>query len=350
MNPVGIVRDLSFLEHRPAPGHPDQPARLEALFELVERPEWSRRLVQVPARVATAAELGRVHARDYLAGLAATAGHELTRLDADTQVSGGSWQAARSAAGGVCGAVDLVLRGEPAVLFALVRPPGHHALAGRAMGFCLLNNVAVAAAHARAVHGLERILIVDWDAHHGNGTQAAFDADPGVLLFSSHRWGVFPGTGGFDSVGSGEGEGFTVNVPMPRWREDGDLVALYRRILAPVARSFRPQLILVSAGFDLHHSERLVEMSVTERGFRLLARIVRELAEETCGGRIVLALEGGYKPEALASCVEAVMEELTGARRPGGADPPSTPHGRSVIANARFVYRRYWPALAAGSD
>jgi acetoin utilization deacetylase AcuC-like enzyme len=242
-------------------------------------------------------------------------------IDQDTVVSEGSWEAALHAAGGAAQAVDLLLggagaaRGNGAVGFAFcgLRPPGHHAVRAQAMGFCLFNNVAVAARHLQAERGLERIFILDWDVHHGNGTQHLFEDDDTVFYFSTHQYPFYPGTGARAERGRDRGAGFTLNVPMPAGSGDDEYLAVFRDQLLPALERFRPELILISAGFDAHRDDPLAGMQVTEAGYAALTTLVKEAADRLCGGRIVALLEGGYDLRALAASVEAHLRALMAA-------------------------------------
>ena len=250
---VLVLRDDAFLDHRPGPGHPERPERLEAVHADLDAHPVPGTAFAVP-RAVTDAALLRVHDADYVARIAATEGIAETWLDPDTRTSPGSYRAARLAAGAVCQGVDAVMDGTAAGAFALVRPPGHHAEADAAMGFCLFNNVAVAAAHAIAERGRERVLVLDPDVHHGNGTQRAFWRRRDVLYVSTHRHPFYPGTGWVDEVGAGEGEGYTVNLPLPAGMGDADFLHLYQAVVEPLVDVYRPDLILVSAGFDTFHA------------------------------------------------------------------------------------------------
>jgi len=312
MKPTGIVNDDIYLAHVTPDGHPEHRRRLEAIAARLGRnPRLADRLGRIPAVSADLETLCAVHAEAYLEALAATAAADGTALTADTFASRQSFQAARRAAGGVMAAVDAVMAGAVENAFALVRPPGHHAEIGRAMGYCLVNNVAVGAMHARRRHGLKRILIVDWDVHHGNGTQHMFESDPGVLFCSTHQWPLFPGTGLFTEIGLGPGEGTTVNLPLPRGYGDGEYAAIFHEIIAPLVRAYNPELVLVSAGFDTHRDDPIGGMRMTEAGFAVLTRILMRLARHCCDGRLVMALEGGYDLAALANSVAAVLAEMT---------------------------------------
>ena len=233
-------------------------------------------------------------------------------LDADTVMSPNSYDAALYAAGGVIKATEAVMNGEVASAFALVRPPGHHATPQRAMGFCLFNNVAVAAKYALARYGLERILIIDFDVHHGNGTQEAFYDNPQVLYVSTHLYPFYPGTGDISEAGGGEAEGTTLNIPLPSGCGDAEYEQVFEQIVAPAAKRFKPQLILVSAGYDPHWTDELALMQVSVSGFARLVKIIKELAEELCNGRLVFSLEGGYNLNALAASIKTTLDVLLG--------------------------------------
>ena len=260
-------------------------------------------------------QLARVHTASYLDHMFSLAGKRAW-LDKDTTaVSPESINAATAAAGNAIAAVESVLKGECNSAFALVRPPGHHAEPVRARGFCLLNNVAVAAAHAQAKLGCERILIIDWDAHHGNGTQDIFWAEPDVLFFDTHCEAPFyPGSGHIEEVGGGLGEGYTINVPLPETAGDVAFEKVFRDILVPAADYFKPDLVLVSAGFDPHRND--MALNLTYDGFRVITRIVQEVAEKHCEGRLALVLEGGYSLTSLSKGVHAVLETLAGGDVP----------------------------------
>jgi acetoin utilization deacetylase AcuC-like enzyme len=315
-----LLTDDSFYDHDPGPFHPETPDRLRAVRQALAEPPagaaWA-----MPGREATREELERVHAPRYLDAIARVEGRHAD-LDPDTSVSPGSVRAARLAAGACVELVEQVVSGRAQNGFAFVRPPGHHAESGRAMGFCLFNNVAAAAAHAVRKLGLQRVLIVDWDVHHGNGTQHMFERDPRVLYFSSHRFPFYPGTGDFDETGEGEGRGYTVNVPLPAGMGDADFHAVYMRVLEPVAMRYQPQLVLVSAGFDAHAADPLGGMRATHEGFAALCAITKRVAEASAGGRIGLVLEGGYGLAALGASARACVEVLRGAAAPTVSAPP----------------------------
>ncbi len=305
-------------------GHPEHPRRLTRIQELLQSTRLAETLTRVPTRPASREQLTRVHTRahlDHVLEMSYRGGY----LDPDTYIRDGSWDAALHAAGGVIALVEKVARGELDNGFALVRPPGHHAEANRAMGFCLFNNVAVPTPAPQAEFGLQRILIVDWDVHHGNGTQHIFYDDPTVMFFSVHQYPYYPGTGAKEERGAGPGEGTTVNVPFPGGVGDEDYILVFQRLLVPLARRFRPDIILVSAGFDPHWRDPLAAMEVTLTGFARMAEILLDLARELCHGRIVFTLEGGYDLEALAYGAINTLLVLSGqkekVRDPLGPSP-----------------------------
>ena len=298
--------------------YPEHPGRLTAIKELLDR-EPVPGVAFAAGRAATREQLARVHTTSYLDDIYAMRGRNAW-LDTDTTaVSAGSIEAAEVAAGTAVAAVEAAVAGRADSAFALVRPPGHHAEPARARGFCLFNNVAVAAAHAQAELGCERVLIVDWDAHHANGTQEIFYADPDVMLFDTHRAAPFyPGTGLMEEVGAGRGEGTTVNVPLPGGSGDIALVKAFRDILVPAADWFRPDLVLVSAGFDPHRLD--LALNVTYDGFAAITAIVQSIADRHCDGRLALVLEGGYHLESLSNGVHAVLKVLAGGDSPEPAE------------------------------
>ena len=307
-----------FADHLNPPGHPERVERAEVMQ--VVTAEWRRRGGEVrEPRAATNEQLTRVHHPDYVGLIRETAGRAVA-LDPDTFTSPQSYEVACLAAGAGCQAVDHVLDGPKGTrAFALVRPPGHHAERGRAMGFCLFNNIAIAAAHARA-RGLRRVAIVDYDVHHGNGTQWSFFEDPSVLFVSSHQFPFYPGTGSARETGTGRGAGHTLNYPMLAGSGDEEYIQVFREVLRPEIDRVQPEAILISAGFDAHRDDPLAGMAVTEKGYSAMTTILKEAADKHCGGRIVSVLEGGYNLEALGASVEAHLRALgafNGPARPG---------------------------------
>jgi acetoin utilization deacetylase AcuC-like enzyme len=305
MSLVLVTADL-FADHLTPPGHPERPERAEAMQVVSSRWAANGGRVLMP-RAATDDEIARVHRPEYVESIKATRGRA-TLLDPDTFTSPETEEVARTAAGAVLVAVEHVLAGRgPRRAFALVRPPGHHAEPDRAMGFCFYNNIAIGAAAARAV-GVTRVAIVDYDVHHGNGTQAMFYADPTVLFISSHQYPFYPGTGGAAETGSGEGAGYTVNLPMEVGATDADYDLVYREAVVPMLEQFRPQLLLVSAGFDAHEHDPLAGMRMTTEGYARLTTRLLQVADAYCEGRAVFVTEGGYDTVALAECCQRVID------------------------------------------
>jgi acetoin utilization deacetylase AcuC-like enzyme len=338
MRETGFVLDPRYMEHDTGYGHPERPERIEVLLKtILDRPGLRR----LEPREATADELLLVHDEVHVARVARTKDLSSYAFDADTPVSARSFDTARLATGGLLSLVDAVVEGGVRNGFAFIRPPGHHAERDRAMGFCLFNNVAVGAAYLRKRHGLDRILVMDWDVHHGNGTQHAFENDPGVLYVSTHRYPFYPGTGGTDETGTGAGAGFTVNVPLPGGFGDAEYVDAFRRIVEPIASQYRPQFVLVSAGFDPHVYDPLGGMGVTEAGFGSMARSLIRVAEESAAGRCVAVLEGGYDLTAIRDCSVRVLAELCGDAALAAADAGASRAG-SVLDTIRRIQSRYW--------
>jgi acetoin utilization deacetylase AcuC-like enzyme len=305
--PLLLVDDPAFSTHIPLGHHPERPERLLAARTGVERAHVTSHRVAV--RSASDEELGRVHDPRFVEALSKLRG-DSGYLDPDTYVSPASVDVARLAAGSLVAMVDATLDGPVAKGLALLRPPGHHARPARAMGFCLLNNIAVAAAHARA-RGVERVAIVDWDVHHGNGTQEMFWRDPHVLYVSMHQFPFYPGSGDVDEVGEGEGAGYTVNVPLGAHAGDADYAAAFERIVLPVLEAYAPELILVSAGFDAAAQDPLAQMELSSQAFGWMAQALARAADRSARGRMALVLEGGYDLVALERGVAQAVEGMT---------------------------------------
>ena len=309
---TGLVHPPAALLHDTGPGHPERPDRVTAILDRLRADGLFERCVPLPSRAITDAELLRVHTPAYLRIVAEDVADGLVVLSTgDTAIRGdASLDAARQAAGSLLGAVDAVCTGQIATAFAVVRPPGHHATPSKGMGFCIFNSVALAARHAQAVHHLERVLIVDWDVHHGNGTQDTFYDDGSVLFFDTHQAPLYPGTGAADETGRGAGAGFTINCPFPAGAGRKEIVVAFRDRLVPAADRFRPQLVLVSAGFDSRVDDPLGRFTLTDADFAELTGIVREIADRHAGGRIVSTLEGGYGLAGLGAAAAAHVAAL----------------------------------------
>jgi acetoin utilization deacetylase AcuC-like enzyme len=315
---VGMVYDPIYLKHDTGE-HVENPGRLSVIISRLEGVGLRERLEPLEPRAAIGGELALVHEWKYIKYIKEMAAKGGGWLDADTVMSADSYQAAVYAAGGIMKATEAVMEGQLASAFALVRPPGHHATAKRAMGFCLFNNIAIAARHARKQLAAESVAIIDFDVHHGNGTQEAFYNDRSVLYISTHQAPHYPGTGDIQETGSRMAEGTTLNIPLPAGSGDTEYLRVFKEIVMPATRSFEPQLILVSAGYDGHWADRMSMMQLSVEGYAQMMVFIKELADELCGGRLVLGLEGGYDPPALAASVEATFKVLLGESP--GADP-----------------------------
>ena len=309
MAKIGIVRDERYLLHDMG-YHPESPDRLRTIYQMLGEKQMEGRFAEIPPRAATKAEIETVHAPSYVDRVAETAGKPHVSLDPDTSTCPASYEAAVWAVGGLFEAIDAVIDGEMDGAFALLRPPGHHAEKARAMGFCLFNNVAIGARHAQKRYGFDRILVVDWDLHHGNGTQHSFYDESEVLYFSTHQYPFYPGTGAANEIGQKAGEGYTVNVPLSAGCGNSEYANIFVHILRPIALAYQPQLILVSAGFDIHFRDPLGSMRVTDIGFARLMNVLKDIARSTCSGKIVVTLEGGYDLTALNESVKAVLLEM----------------------------------------
>jgi acetoin utilization deacetylase AcuC-like enzyme len=320
--------------------HPERAARIVAIERELARHDWlGMERVEAP-RVAVET-LTAIHPARYVRAIEELCLSGGGAIDSDTFVVEASYEAALRAAGGAVRLVDLLMSGEAPSGFSALRPPGHHAEPTRAMGFCLFNNVAVAAQRALDAHGLERVLVLDWDVHHGNGTNAAFHASPNVLFVSLHEWPLYPGTGPASDVGSGLGTGFTVNIPMVAGAGDAVYVSLFEHVIAPLTLAYQPQLVLISAGFDGHRDDPLAGLDLSTDGFAALAGTMRRLAAEL-EVPIGAVLEGGYELRALAASTAATLRVLTAAESPPAPDVPLTPEAHAAAARLA----EHWPVLA----
>ena len=326
----------SSLEHDTG-SHPEQPARITAIEQELSARDWlgfERRDSPPVDR----ADLEAVHPAPYIDAIAEAAEAGGGQLDPDTIVSAGSFDAALHAAGGAVEMVDLLLDGAASRAFSAHRPPGHHALAARAMGFCLFNNVAIAAQHAIGVRGLERVMIFDWDVHHGNGTNDIFAARTDVLFVSIHEWPLYPGTGPANDHGAEPARGYTVNVPVPSGSGDALYLSVTQHLAVPLARAFEPQLVLLSAGFDAHRDDPLATCRVTESGFAAMAASMRQACAEL-GAPLGAVLEGGYALGPLARSVAATLEALSSSQEPEAVELDE------LIVSARRLQSQFWPQL-----
>ena len=334
---TGLVYDERFLLHRAPFFHPEHPGRIRAIWEHLGSQGLIAPCERVPARPATDAEISTVHSAELIREVDATAQRDLTQLDPDTYASRDSAGAARLAAGGLVDLTLAVWRGELANGFALLRPPGHHAERGQAMGFCLFNNVAVAAQAARKA-GARRILIADWDVHHGNGTQNTFWDDRDVLYFSIHQFPFYPGSGGIHEVGSAKAAGANVNVPWPGGMRDADYAEAFQRVLLPIADEFDPDLVLVSCGFDAARGDLLGEMDVTPEGYASMTEKLTRFGN----GKVVLALEGGYELGMIARSSAACLGVLLGERVAEDHFGAPGAQAKHVLNEVVRVQKAYW--------
>jgi acetoin utilization deacetylase AcuC-like enzyme len=336
MPPALYLRHPSSFRHETG-AHPENARRLAAIEEALSERDWlGLELVEAPA--VARADLLRVHEATHVEAIEQLSARGGGQIDMDTVASEGSWEAAQHAAGGAVEAADRLLEAGEGFAFCGLRPPGHHAERGRAMGFCLFNNVAVASSHAIVERGVERVLVLDWDVHHGNGTEAIFYDSAEVLYASIHQSPLYPGTGAPSDVGSGEGEGHTVNLPVPPGSGNDEFLALVQQVVAPIAREWRPGLLCVSAGYDAHRDDPLANCEVDEAGFADMAATMGRLGAELEVPALV-CLEGGYSLSALAGSVTATIEALG-----DGRDAREAPE--DLAATAREHFARWWPVLA----
>lgn len=344
---TGVVCHDLYREHLANALHVESPERLKVIYEMLETEDMAGKFVRISPRPAMRDELAWIHSDSHIARVAATDGKARAWLDPDTQTTPLSYQAAKLAVGGLFSLVDKVVDQTVENGFALVRPPGHHAEQDRAMGFCLFNSVALGACYAMKTYGLKKVLILDWDLHHGNATQKSFYEDPDILYVSTHQYPHYPGTGGLKEVGRGAGQGFTVNVPLLPGHRDGDFFKIIERILLPIGRAFKPELIFVSAGFDTYVADPLGGMQVTPKGYAAMTRQLKELAEECASGRLAMTLEGGYHLGGLRDSVKAVLKELAGESILTADDLEELEKGEvpPIVEQVTQVQKEYWPLL-----
>jgi acetoin utilization deacetylase AcuC-like enzyme len=339
---LGYYYSPAFLQHS-EPGHPESPQRLEAIFQVLDDFGLREQLLAFTPSPATDAQLLAVHSQKHLDKIKQAHEYGLAYVDSDTYMNEHSRQAAYLAAGAAVGAVDSVMRGELDAAWAFARPPGHHATRELAMGFCLFNNVAVAAQHALDEYKLERVAVVDFDVHHGNGTQDIFYESPRVFYFSTHRYPFYPGSGHWRDIGEGAGAGFTMNVPLPHSVGDAMYARIFDDLFYPAMERYRPQLILVSAGYDAHWADPLgALMLLSSNGFGYLTRVLHLMARDFAKGRIVLVLEGGYNFDALAFSTAASVQALLGENIPPdplGKPPRAERDVREMIEQLRGAHR-----------
>ena len=312
--PTGWVFHPDYLKHDSGAGHPEGKERLVALIEHLQKKGLLEQLKSIQPRPASVEQIEAAHDSSYIRRVETMCENGGGMLDPDTQVGSESYKAALMAAGGVMAAADAVINKKVKNAFCAVRPPGHHAERAKAMGFCIFNNVAAGAKYVQKKWGLKKVLIVDWDVHHGNGTQSIFWDDPTVFYFSTHQFPYYPGTGSENEVGGGEGEGFTFNMPMYAGSGDLEYVEAFENIFYPLAAKFAPDFIFISAGFDGHQDDPLASISLSDSGFKKLTQVIVKLASESCEGRLVSVLEGGYNLKSLSVSVEKHIRVLMGAK------------------------------------
>ncbi|MGD2185188.1 MAG: histone deacetylase [Desulfobacterales bacterium] len=337
---LGIVRDDRFLEHMPGHNHPEHPSRLRAVHHMLDT-EFADSYDVIRPEPVTLEVLELTHTSSYIEKVLKTADHKFTSLASDTPASAKTYLSAFLAVGGCLKGVEAMVSGQCDVCFAMVRPPGHHALADRAGGFCIFNNLGVTARYAINKFNFRRILIIDWDVHHGNGIQDLFYREKKVLYFSTHDMLLYPYTGNLEETGKGRGEGYTINVPIPRDLNDADILHLYLGILTPVFRRYVPDLILIVAGFDAHLEDPIGRMTVTASAFADLTRLLLHLRSMADDPPILFALEGGYSNRGLVDSVRSVLNILTSTAEPHGFPSGETILGAQLVAKAREIHAPY---------
>jgi len=345
MRRTAIFKDPLFLEHDPGYGHPESANRLRVIYEQLDIPEIAEKFIFPPFEPAPTSIINLNHTPTHVARVAATAGEPYDSLDPDTHTSAKSYAAACLAVGALVAGCRMIMTEEIDNCFALVRPPGHHAEMDHSKGFCLFNNIAIAARYCMAEYALERIFIMDWDLHHGNGTQHAFYDTSKVLYFSTHQYPYYPGSGSLYETGTGEGEGYTVNVPLRGGQGDQAYAAIFDELVVPIVRQYKPQIILVSAGYDIYLGDPLGLMGVTPTGFAHMTRVLVSLAEELCQGRILFTLEGGYNLQGMRDGTLATLMEMAGISKGDNGKLNSGNMEMNVlktIEEVRVVAKKYW--------
>ena len=309
MNKTGYASDPFYLRHETEP-HPENPGRLTAIQNRLESSEFYNNLIPIQPRKATAEEIGMVHDSGYVASVKQSCADEVRNLDADTVISSNSYDAALLSAGAGMKAIDQLIDGNIHNAFCAVRPPGHHAEQDHAMGFCLFNNVGIAARYAQKTKGLNKIFIFDWDVHHGNGSQHSFYSDPSIYYSSTHQYPFYPGTGAREETGTGDGLGTTLNLPMDAYSDDDDYLSAVENKLIPEIQHYKPDLIIISAGFDAHQNDPLAQIQLTTDCFGKMTELLMGIARDVCDGRLLSMLEGGYDYDALSDSVRLHMQTL----------------------------------------
>ena len=309
MNKTGYASDPFYLRHETEP-HPENPGRLTAIQNRLESSEFYNNLIPIQPRKATAEEIGMVHDSGYVASVKQSCADEVRNLDADTVISSNSYDAALLSAGAGMKAIDQLIDGNIHNAFCAVRPPGHHAEQDHAMGFCLFNNVGIAARYAQKTKGLNKIFIFDWDVHHGNGSQHSFYSDPSIYYSSMHQYPFYPGTGAGEETGTGDGLSTTLNLPMDAYSDDDNYLSAIENKLIPEIQHYKPDLIIISAGFDAHQNDPLAQIQLTTECFGKMTELLMGIARDVCDGRLLSMLEGGYDYDALSDSVQLHMQTL----------------------------------------
>ena len=337
---VCIVRDDRYLEHKTGRLHPEHPNRLKGIHRMLDK-DFPRKMVYIEPKLATMEELELVHTPKYIKKVRETSEHDSTRLAAFTYTSANTFLTARLAVGGCLKALETLMSGCCKAAFALVRPPGHHAQPDQASGFCIFNNLGITARQAFKVYGLRRILVIDWDIHHGDGIQDLFYGKKELFYFSLHYLSTFPESGFAEDAGRGLGLGYNVNIPVPKELKDEDILHCYRELLGPIVRRYRPELILVAAGFDGLHRDPLGQTRLTEQAFGWLTHMIMDLRAEVGGPPVLFALEGGYDIKSLVSSTREVLMALTAGGHQAEIPQSYTPLGAELVAKAGQVHAKY---------
>jgi len=341
---TGIVFDRRYQNHNMGSYHVENPQRIKVILDMIETGlsfDWEK----ITPRAAHEEEILWVHTQAYYDRIRSTAGKERVKLDPDTSTSALSFETAKLAAGGVLQAVDYIQEKKIRNSFVPVRPPGHHAEASRAMGFCLFNNIAIGAEYLIQKFSAKKILIVDWDLHHGNGTQNFFYRRNDVLYFSTHQSPFYPGTGHWQDIGIAAGAGYNINIPLEAGKNDADYIYIFKQILTPITLAYKPEFILVSAGFDIADSDPLGGMQVSTAGFAGLSAVLMDLAEQCCQGKLLLVLEGGYDLEALKQGTKQMLDQLSGTGRKPQIISTLSPETGLELEPAVNMFQKYWPVM-----
>jgi acetoin utilization deacetylase AcuC-like enzyme len=337
---IGIIKDDIYLEHKPGHTHPEHPHRIKSIYRMLNK-DFADDLAVIEPSMASLEQLELVHTPTYIKKVLKTAEHNYTSLAPDTPASTHSFTTACSAVGGCLEGLNALVTGDCDICFSLIRPPGHHALPDRAGGFCIFNNVAITAAHALKTHKIKRILIIDWDVHHGNGVNDVYYDSGDVLYMSTHDTFLYPYTGDWHEAGAGEGEGYTLNIPVPRDFDDEDIFHLYRDIASPMIERYCPELILVSAGFDAHRDDPIGRSNLTEKGFGWLTHLILHLSNEIGCPPVFFILEGGYDFRSLTASVKEVLMAMKNNNHKDCIPEVASQNAESHLEKAQKIHTRY---------